>query len=108
MGEGVDTVKAYLHAAWGLRAQGTIRMRKIILSGLFAIAVVGLAFAADIDRHADFSNPKTPTAAAGCKGFYGTDDNLSACNDWCGEFRTSNAGASCACDEGKCPADDHP
>jgi hypothetical protein len=46
-------------------------------------------------------------AAALCKGFYGTDDNLSACNDWCGEFRTSNAGASCACDEGKCPADDH-
>jgi hypothetical protein len=83
-------------------------MRKIIMSGLFAIAIVGLAFAADRDRHANYTDPKAPAAAAAlCKGFYGTDDNLSACNDWCGEFRTSNAGASCACDEGKCPADDH-
>ena len=54
-------------------------MRKIIMSGLFAVAVVGLAYAgSDHDRHADFSNPKTPTAAPGCKGFYGLDDNLTA------------------------------
>jgi len=39
-------------------------MRKMIMTGLFAIAVVGLAFAADRDRHADFSNRKGPTAAA--------------------------------------------
>jgi hypothetical protein len=82
-------------------------MRKIIMSGLFAIAVVGLAYAADRDRHADFSNPKTPTAPAGCKGFYGTDDNLTACSDFCGQYRTDNAGATCDCNDGKCPADDH-
>ncbi len=71
-------------------------MRKIIMSGLFAIALVGLAFAMDIDRHADFSNPKAPTAAAGCKGFYGTDDNRTACDDFCGQYRTDNEGATCA------------
>ncbi len=81
-------------------------MRKIIMSGLFAVAVVGLAYAgSDHDRHADFSNPKTPTAAPGCKGFYGTDDNLTACSDFCGQYRTDNPGATCDCDDGKCPAD---
>jgi hypothetical protein len=82
-------------------------MRKIIMSGLFAIAVVGLAYAADHDRHADFSNPKTPNAAAGCKGFYNTDDNLTPCNDFCGQWRTDNQGGTCECTDGKCPADDH-
>jgi len=83
-------------------------MRKIIMSGLFAIAIVGLALAADRDRHANFTDAKaSPAGVAQCKGFYGTDDNLSACNDWCGQYRTSNEGATCACDEGKCPADDH-
>jgi hypothetical protein len=83
-------------------------MRKMILSGLFAIAVVGLAYAADRDRHADFSDPKTPTAAAKCKGFYNLDDNLTPCNDFCGKYRTDNEGATCECTDGKCPADDHP
>ncbi|HXN13291.1 MAG TPA: hypothetical protein VN865_09310 [Candidatus Acidoferrales bacterium] len=84
-------------------------MRKIIISGLFAIAIAGLALAAgsDRDRHADFSNPKTP-AAPGCKGFYNTDDNLTPCNDFCGQWRTDNVGATCECTDGKCPADDHP
>ena len=77
-------------------------MRKMIMSGLFAIAVVGLAYAADRDRHADFNNPKTPAAAAGCKGFYNLDDNL------CGQWRTDNQGGTCECTDGKCPADDHP
>jgi hypothetical protein len=82
-------------------------MRKTILSGLFAIALVGIAFAADRDRHASFTDPKAPSAAAQCKGFYGTDDNLSACNDFCGKYRDENQGSTCACDDGKCPADDH-
>jgi hypothetical protein len=83
-------------------------MRKIMVSGLFAIAIVGIAFAADRDRHASYTDPKAPTAAAQCKGFYGTDDNLTACSDFCGTWRTANEGATCACDDGKCPADDHP
>jgi len=82
-------------------------MRKMIMTGLFAIAVAGLAFAADRDRHADFSNPKGPTAAAQCKGFYGSDDNLTACTDFCGKFRSDNDGATCDCTDGKCPADEH-
>lgn len=85
---------------------GVISMRKIIMAGLFAIAVAGLAFAHDIDRHADFSNPKAP-AAAGCKGFYGTDDNRTACSDFCEQWLAGNEGATCECGEGKCPADDH-
>ncbi len=83
-------------------------MQRIIMSGLFAIALVGLAFAMDIDRHADFSNPKAQPAAAGCKGFYGTDDNRTACDDFCGQYRSANEGSTCACTEGKCAADDHP
>ena len=82
-------------------------MRKIIMSGLFAIAVVGLAFAADIDRHADFSNPKTPTAARGVQRLLrhrrqpDSPATISA-----GKYRTDNEGATCACSDGKCPADD--
>jgi hypothetical protein len=82
-------------------------MRKIIMSGLLAIAVVGLAYAADHDRHADFNDPKTPAAAPGCKGFYGTDDNLTPCSDFCSQYRTDHEGATCECSDGKCPADDH-
>jgi len=82
-------------------------MRKIIVAGLFALAVAGMAFAADWDRHASYTDPKAPGAAPQCKGFYGTDDNLTACNDFCGTWRTSNEGATCDCEDGKCPADDH-
>lgn len=81
-------------------------MRKLILSGLFAAALAGIAFAADRDRHADFTDAKTPTVKQ-CKAFYDTEDNLTLCNDWCGKFKTENAGATCSCDEGKCAADDH-
>ncbi len=83
-------------------------MRKLIISGLFAAALAGIAFAAnDRDRHADYTDGKAPNAAAQCKGFYGSEDNLTLCNDWCGKFITDNSGATCQCGEGKCPADDH-
>jgi hypothetical protein len=82
-------------------------MRKFVMAGFFAIAIVGLAFAADRDRHASYTDPKAPAAAEQCKGFYGTDDNLTPCNDFCSDWRTSNQGSTCACDDGKCPADDH-
>jgi hypothetical protein len=83
-------------------------MRKIIMSGLFAIAVVGIAVAADRDRHAAYSDPKAAAGAqALCKGFYGSDDNLSACNDFCGQWKTANEGSTCDCDDGKCATDDH-
>jgi hypothetical protein len=84
-------------------------MRKLIISGLFAAALAGIAFAADRDRHADYTNPKAPAGQtqSQCKGFYGGDDNLTACADWCGQYRTDNQGATCECGEGKCVADDH-
>jgi hypothetical protein len=81
-------------------------MRKLILTGLFAASLAGIAFATvDRDRHADFTDGKAP--AAQCKGFYGTEDNLTQCNDWCGKYVTENSGATCKCDDGKCAADDH-
>ena len=83
-------------------------MRKIIMSGLFAIAVAGLAFAADMIVTPTSAIPRRQPPRAGCKGFYGTDDNRTACNDFCGKYRTDNEGATCACSDGKCPADDHP
>ena len=39
-------------------------MRKILMTGLFVLAVVGLASATDRDRHADYTNPKAASAAA--------------------------------------------
>jgi hypothetical protein len=33
------------------------------------------------------------------------DDNLSPCSDFCEQYRTDNPGATCACGDGKCPAD---
>ena len=81
-------------------------MRKLLVSAAFAIALVGVAWAADRDRHASYTDPKTPETAQ-CKGFYGTDDNLTACNDFCSQYRTDNSGAKCTCEDGKCPADDH-
>jgi hypothetical protein len=82
-------------------------MRKLLVSAVFVIAVAGIGWAADHDRHATFTDPKTPSAPAQCKGFYATDDNLTPCNDFCAQYRTDNSGAACACDDGKCPADDH-
>jgi hypothetical protein len=83
-------------------------MRKLIIAAVFMTGIAGIAFAGvDRDRHANFTDPKTPGAAAQCKGFYGLDDNLTACNDYCAQYRTANEGATCACDDGKCPADDH-
>lgn len=82
-------------------------MRKLIVSAIFVVAVGGIAWAADRDRHASFTDPKAPNAEAQCKGFYGTDDNLTLCNDFCGQYKTDNQGANCSCDDGKCPADDH-
>jgi hypothetical protein len=83
-------------------------MRKLILLAVLALMFAGIAGAVDLDRHATISDPKTPNAPTQCKGFYGTDDNRTACNDFCSQYRTQNQGADCRCDEGKCSADDHP
>jgi len=82
-------------------------MRKILLLCVFVFTFAGVAGALDLDRHATIADPKSPSAPAQCKAFYGTDDNRTACDDFCSQYRTQNAGADCRCDEGKCPADDH-
>jgi len=81
-------------------------MRKVFLLTVFVFTFVGLAGAVDLDRHATIA--ENPSAPAQCRGFYGTDDNRTACEDFCSQYRTQNGGADCRCDEGKCPADDHP
>jgi hypothetical protein len=81
-------------------------MRKIVMSVALVLAIASMAWAVDIDRHATISNPKTPNQPATCKGFYGTDDNRTACDDFCSQFRAQNSGADCQCDEGKCTADE--
>jgi len=83
-------------------------MPKVFLLTVFVLTFVGVAGAVDLDRHATIADPKNPSAPAQCKGFYGTDDNRTACADFCSQYRTQNAGGDCRCDEGKCPADDHP
>jgi hypothetical protein len=73
---------------------------------LVVLAVVtltaGIASATDIDRHGTFTGAGA-SAAAQCKNFVGTDDNRSACTDWCSSYIAGNTGASCSCDEGACP-----
>jgi len=76
---------------------------------LLAVAFVVALFAAsasasDIDRHGTFTERGASGAAAEkCKNFIGTDDNRSACTDWCHDYTAANAGASCARDDGACP-----
>ncbi len=70
-----------------------------LLVALFA----PVASAYDIDRHGTFTEKGASGAVAEkCKNFVGTDDNRSACTDWCSNYITANAGASCACDDGAC------
>lgn len=70
-----------------------------LVVSLFAVS----ASASDIDRHGTFTEKGASGAAAErCKNFIGTDDNRSACTDWCHDYTAANAGASCECDEGAC------
>ena len=71
----------------------------------FVVALfTGIALATDIDRHGTFTEVGAAAgAAAKCKIFAGTDDNRSACTDWCSSYLAANTGTSCACDEGACP-----
>jgi hypothetical protein len=69
----------------------------------FVVALfTGIALANDIDRHGTFTEVGA-SAATKCKNFVGTDDNRSACADWCSSYLAANTGTSCACDDGACP-----
>ena len=75
-----------------------------LLAVAFVLAVMaGSASANDIDRHGTFTEKGAPaTAASKCKNFIGTDDNRSACTDWCHDYLAANEGTACACDDGAC------
>ena len=82
-------------------------MRKLIVSAALVAMLAGIAFAADHDRHASYTDPSAADkgASALCKGFYGQDDNLSPCQDWCDKWREGHEGALCDCSDGRCDAD---
>lgn len=85
-------------------------MRKLIVTAAFVAMVAGIAFAADQDRHAAYTDPSAADkgATALCKGFYNQDDNRTPCQDWCEQWLQGHQSASCACADGKCAADETP
>jgi hypothetical protein len=78
-------------------------IHRILAAALMVGLLTGSALAADIDRHGSYTEGAGAAAVAKCKNFTGTDDNRSACTDWCSTYTTANAGTSCDCDDGVCP-----
>ena len=84
-------------------------MRRLLAISLLLALSAGPALAADIDRHGDFtSKDAAGVTAQKCKSFVGTDDNRSACTDWCSSYVAANSGATCNCDDGACASEDAP
>lgn len=77
-------------------------IHRLLAVALLVALFTGSAFANDIDRHGSYTDKSSGTAAEKCKNFGGTDDNRTACTDWCTSYTAANAGASCKCDEGAC------
>jgi len=84
-------------------------IRRVLAICLLLASCAGLAFASDIDRHGDFTSKDASGAVAQkCKNFVGTDDNRSACTDWCSTYLAANSDATCNCDDGACATADAP
>jgi hypothetical protein len=84
-------------------------IRRVLTIGLLVGFFAAPAFANDIDRHGDFTAKDAAGATSQkCKSFVGTDDNRTACSDWCSNYLTANAGTTCACDEGACAQESAP
>ena len=79
-------------------------IRRALSLGLFFAILAGSAMAADIDRHGTYN--EAGASATKCKDFIGTDDNRTACVDWCSKWMEANADTKCSCDEGACPHQD--
>ena len=78
-------------------------IRRVLTIALMMGFFAAPAFAMDIDRHGDFTAKDAAGAASQkCKNFIGTDDNRTACSDWCSSYLAANAGTTCACDDGAC------
>jgi len=82
-------------------------MRKVILAVVFVVAGAASAFTADLDRHANYTDPSAADKGATvlCQGFYDKDDNRTPCQDWCQKWLEGHESGSCECTEGKCAAD---
>ncbi|HEY6421391.1 MAG TPA: hypothetical protein VIX59_20520 [Candidatus Binataceae bacterium] len=81
-------------------------MRTFLFTSVMITVLAGLAFAADIDRHADYSDPSAgANAPMQCKTFSRIDDTRTACHDFCDNWKKDHQGATCACGEDKCPAE---
>jgi hypothetical protein len=76
---------------------------RVLAAALVIAFFAGPAFAIDIDRHGNYTEGAAGAAVAKCKNFTGTDDNRSACSDWCTTYTAANTAASCTCDDGVCP-----
>jgi hypothetical protein len=84
-------------------------IRRLLAVCLVLALSAGSAFAADIDRHGDYtSKDAAGVSSQKCKSFVGTDDNRSACTDWCSNYIAANSDASCSCDDGACASEDSP
>ena len=82
-------------------------MRAFLITSVMVTLLMGLAFAAaDIDRHADYTDPAAgANARAQCRSFTKLDDNRTPCNDFCASWNKDHPGATCNCSEDKCPAE---
>jgi hypothetical protein len=83
-------------------------MRKLLMTAGCLLLAATLAWAADRDRHANYTDPSAADKGTQtlCKGFYGEDDNLTPCQDWCQQWIEAHEGASCACGDEKCAQDE--
>jgi hypothetical protein len=84
-------------------------IRRVLTIGLLMGFFAAPALAMDIDRHGDFTaKDAAGVASKQCKNFIGTDDNRTACSDWCSTYLGANAGTTCNCDEGACTPESAP
>jgi len=78
-------------------------IRRVLTIGLLMGFFAASAFAMDIDRHGDYTaKDAAGVASQQCKNFVGTDDNRTACTDWCSTYLAANSGATCVCDDSAC------
>jgi len=79
-------------------------IRRVLAIGMLIGFFAAPAFSMDIDRHGDFTAKNAAgVASQQCKNFIGTDDNRTACSDWCSTYLAANSGTTCVCDESACP-----
>ncbi len=82
-------------------------MRKVLIVGSFFLALATAVWAAGLEYRASYNisaaaDAPSRNSVLKCKDFSGSDDNVSACKSWCGEWKAAHALAECSCVAGKC------